>query len=88
MKLVYSCNKQPVIIGDLVKTFRGEPAIILGFTKPHKPSSTGRVFVEFIGGGTGEYFPSVIDTEWIEREDQGNYETRTDEKGHTFIVYA
>ena len=74
MKLVYSCNKQPVVIGDLVKTFRGEPAIILGFTKPHKPSSTGRVYVEFIGGGTGEYFPSVIDTEWIDRTDGWAYE--------------
>jgi hypothetical protein len=33
--------------------FRGDPMTVIGFTPPHKPSSTGRIEVE---GGMTEYF--------------------------------
>lgn len=47
------------------KTFRGEDIAITGGRPPHKPGSTGRVFHKNIGG---EYFPSVVDLEWIEED--------------------
>jgi hypothetical protein len=74
MKLVYEGTQVPVQVGDTVqvdnKTF-----VVYSITKPHKPSSTGRVQCR----GTrladarwvfSEWFPSVIGAEWIEREDQ------------------
>jgi len=53
---------EPVRIGDIVKTFRGEPCTISGGRAPHKPASTGRVWVEEF---SQEYFPSVFDLEWV-----------------------
>lgn len=71
MRLIYSDTKQPARLGDQVQTFRGERAILLGIQEPHKPSSTGRVYIEFNGSGCArEFFPSVIGAEWIERGDQ------------------
>jgi hypothetical protein len=69
MRLIYSCNQQPVTVGDAV-TIRNQPATVLMITEPHKPSSTGRVLVQHEGSSGGfEYFPSVIGAEWIERGD-------------------
>ena len=52
---------EPVRIGDAVTDFRGETCTISGGRAPHKPSSTGRVWVaEF----SQEYFPAVFDLEW------------------------
>jgi hypothetical protein len=74
MKLVYENNPDvEVTVGDIVSTFRDEQVIIKYVTKPHKPSSTGRVGVQFVTdhpGNTQEYFPGVINAKWIEREDQ------------------
>jgi len=53
---------EPVRIGDIVKTFRGETCTISGGRAPHKPASTGRVWVEEF---SQEYFPSVFDLEWV-----------------------
>ena len=71
MKLVYSCNKEPVMIGDVVH-IRNEAFSVWMITEPHKPSSTGRVYVKpYDGTGCGqEYFPSVINAVWIGRTDQ------------------
>jgi hypothetical protein len=46
--------------------------MIIGITKPHKPSSTGRVYVKWQdeNRGTGEYFPSVFGLYWVDREDR------------------
>lgn len=45
------------------KTFRGEEHTITSGSPPHKPGSTGRVYVE----GGGQYFPNVFDLRWEER---------------------
>ena len=38
--------------------------------EPHKPSSTGRVYITPLVGGTWrEFFPSVIGAKWIGRTD-------------------
>lgn len=47
-------------VGMEVTSFRGEKAKLISWTEPHKPSSSGRVYVEWENGRTGEYFPSVI----------------------------
>jgi hypothetical protein len=59
MKLIKE-NGSEVRIGQLVFTFRGELVEILDFTAPHKPSSTGRVYVKFADGSTRGFFPSVV----------------------------
>lgn len=63
MKLVDKHNNEAVI-GNTYMSFRDEPMILQRITKPHKPSSTGRVLTD-----CGEFFPSVIGLRWIERED-------------------
>jgi hypothetical protein len=53
-----------VTIGDDFKTFRGEPCTLKGGSPPHKPGSTGRVYVQ-IGEGGREFFPGVINLRWV-----------------------
>ena len=57
-------NDNPAHIGEVYITFRGEPVTLLHITPPHKPSSSGRVYVQYENGATGEYFPSVIGGVW------------------------
>ena len=54
----------PACIGEVLETRSGERYAITGGRPPHKPSSTGRVWVE----GGGEYFPTVFDLKWVEGE--------------------
>lgn len=70
MKLIYTTTGAPAKLGDIVETFRGERAVLLGIQQPHKPSSTGRVYIQLEGSrASREFFPSVINAEWIERGD-------------------
>jgi hypothetical protein len=59
-------------VGLLVRDNNDEVGMIIGITKPHKPSSTGRVYVKWQdeNRGTGEYFPSVFGLYWVDREDR------------------
>lgn len=73
MQLVYTATKQPVKIGDKVALKDDKTVIVTGFQKPHKPASTGRVYVRYVDFATTTecaYFPSVIGAEWIDREDR------------------
>jgi hypothetical protein len=81
MKLVYEADGQEVKIGDQVRTHGGMKATVQGITKPHKPSSTGRVhIVEALEDckdlfypdqpATETFYPGVIGAKWIDREDQ------------------
>jgi hypothetical protein len=70
MRLVYTSTQQPVQIGDIV-TIDDEEVVVNDIRRPHKPASTGRVYVRYAGARyDAEFFPSVIGAEWIEREDQ------------------
>lgn len=51
-------------VGMEVTSFRGDKAKLLSWTEPHKPSSSGRVYVEWENGSTDEYFPSVFSGEF------------------------
>jgi len=59
MKLIKEDGSE-VSVGQRVFTFRGELVEILSFNPPHKPSSSGRVYVKFADGSTREFFPSVV----------------------------
>lgn len=50
--------------GDTLVDFRGDIATLLGGTPPHKPSSTGRVYVRDVNGNCQEFFPSVFNLKW------------------------
>ncbi len=62
MKTLFNMTTgEPVRVGDIVTDFRGETCTISGGRAPHKPSSTGRVWVEEF---SQEYFPGVFNLEW------------------------
>lgn len=69
--LVRSDSKDPVCKGYALVSSRGELAILAGGAPPHKPASTGRVYVvegtDLANGShySREYFPSVFGLEWI-----------------------
>jgi desulfoferrodoxin (superoxide reductase-like protein) len=71
MKLVYTKTNVEVKVGDIAH-IRGVPHYIMGITKPHKPASTGRVQVQSMDEKKyfAEFYPSVVDADWIEREDR------------------
>jgi hypothetical protein len=71
MQLVYSCNKEPVQTGDVVHV-HNQAYYIENIVEPHKPGSTGRVWCRSMDEEKyfHEWFPSVIDAEWIGRTDQ------------------
>ena len=54
----------PVCVGETLTTHRDETYVIEGGRPPHKPSSTGRVWVE----GGGEFFPTVFNIKWVEKK--------------------
>jgi hypothetical protein len=70
MKLIHKKTGKEVQIGDKVKSFRGESFKVKRITKPLHGGSTGRVDVEAKDGFGGSFYPSVVNCEWIEREDQ------------------
>jgi hypothetical protein len=64
-KLISKITGKEVKAGDILTDFRGDTTVLKSFTEPHKPSSTGKVYVE--GGLTG-YYPSVYDLEIVNHE--------------------
>ena len=69
MQLVYNWNNEPVKLGDRVKLSDSTWAEVHYFRPPHKPNSEGKVTVKQ-GGQTREYYVSIINAIWIEREDR------------------
>lgn len=54
----------PACVGELLETHNGDQYRITGGRPPHKPSSTGRVWV----AGGGEFFPTVFNLKWVEKK--------------------
>lgn len=51
--------------GDTLTSLSGGSYVLSGASAPHKPSSTGRVYVEEEAGGMSrEFFPSVFNLAW------------------------
>lgn len=59
MKLINTETGLEVKVGDEVTTFRGEKFILDSIVEPHKPSSTGKVYVTGDDFRRG-FYPSVI----------------------------
>jgi hypothetical protein len=66
MKLYNKKTNKLVRKGDVVTSFRGDHATVTGWTEPHKAGSSGRMAVEYLSGGGGEYYPSVFGCEFQE----------------------
>lgn len=69
MKLVYKETNEEVKVEDRVQ-LDCKWYEVIGISRPHKSSSTGRVFLKDVDDNKFQYFPSVIGAEWIEREDK------------------
>lgn len=56
--------------GDEVVTRDGKTYIVaqgIG-SRPHKPSSTGRIWVVTLDGDSRQFFPGVFNCKWLRRE--------------------
>jgi len=84
MRLIYVQTGKEVEIGDVVWTVKGMKGRVTGWSKPKKPSSTGRVYIkempeevitQLLGefNANHEFFPSVIKAAWVDREDQKDF---------------
>ena len=70
--LIYQDGRGAVCAKELATSSTGEQWVVEGGTPPHKPSSTGRVWVRRSDDSTWnrEFFPAVFGMEW--REDDVN----------------
>lgn len=64
-KLIDKETGKEVKTGDVVTNFRGDRDILKSFTEPHKPSSTGKVYVE---NGLSGYYPSVFGLKIVDHQ--------------------
>jgi hypothetical protein len=64
-RLVDELDGSQIMEGDQRVTFRNEWVIVCGGRPPHKPSSSGFVYVSG-GVGTCEFYPSVVGAKWVE----------------------
>lgn len=58
--LIDEVTRRSVKEGEVLKDFRGDADTIVGGAAPHKPSSTGRVYVE----SGASFYPSVFGLVW------------------------
>lgn len=69
MKLIHIRTGKEAKAGDLVTKDDGQQGVIDSFSKPHKPSSEGKVYVD-TNVRKQENYASVWGLKWIEREDR------------------
>ena len=67
MQLINKTTGQPVKTGDIVQDSTGQRWVLEGGREPHKPSSSGFVWVRSIDGRglSREFYPFVIGAEWV-----------------------
>lgn len=70
MRLIYSGTDTEVKISDKTICHNLGEVIVTEIIKPKHGGSTGRVYVKYDDYAPVGYYPSVINAEWIEREDQ------------------
>jgi len=70
MVLRFESGKR-VEIGDVVNMRDGDTATVTGGSAPHKPGSTGRIYVRMSGVSTEmPFFPSVCGARWVPENDK------------------
>jgi len=67
-KLVSKETGEEVELGAKLISFRNEEYKYIGGNPPHKPSSSGSVFVEK-GDSGWSYYPNVFGLKWEERDE-------------------
>ena len=66
-KLVHQFTNKNVYQSALVQDRDGQNFIVKGGNPPHKPSSSGRIWVtDITNKHNRDFFPSVCGLEWIE----------------------
>lgn len=62
MKLLHIDTKAEIKTGQIVADFRGDRWVLEGFREPHKPSSSGFIYVRSLCERrlSREFYPSVI----------------------------
>jgi hypothetical protein len=64
--LVSTKTGKPVMQGDLAPLSGAHNCIVSGGRAPHKPSSSGKVWVQDRHNSSeSEFYPSVIDAQWV-----------------------
>jgi hypothetical protein len=63
-KLIDELTGKEIKKGDELTDFRGDKAIFRSFSEPHKPSSTGKVYTNRLGGS----YPSVYGLKIIDHQ--------------------
>jgi len=76
LTLMFVKSHLPVQTGEVVNLGDGRIATVTGGRPPHTENSTGRIYVRFENGVTGEFFPHVVGAKWmtaleIEEHQQG-----------------
>jgi hypothetical protein len=67
MKLLDATGREAQL-GQYYPTFRGDMYLLVGAREPHKPSSTGRVYVKVSQDATTtEFFPGVFGMKWAQQ---------------------
>jgi len=64
--LAHRDNLHPAVEGELMQTNMGETWCLVAGTPPHKPSSSGYVFVTDSDGGGREFYAHVFELVWID----------------------
>ena len=66
--ILVNANNERVVEKELVTTKDGENWIVEGGVPPHKPSSTGRVWVSLLSNPkhNRDFFPTVFNLKWQE----------------------
>lgn len=60
MTLVHEATGAPVMVGEKLTDFRGDPGTITSGTAPRSPASSGRVMVDGMS-----LYPSVFNCKWV-----------------------
>lgn len=68
--LIHKETGEAVQAKELVRGRHNEAWVVEGGTPPHKPSSTGRVWVRALDDTTWnrEFFPQVFNMKWVESQ--------------------
>lgn len=69
MRLIYDKTGEEVSVGDLIVDDDGRNCMVSYFRPPHKPSSSGKISIDY-QGDIVERYVHVYDMTWIEREDR------------------
>jgi hypothetical protein len=67
--VLVNAEEKEVLNNAILKCFKGKEYKLISSSPPHKPSSSGKVFVHSIDDvrDTWTYYPSVFKLKWVKR---------------------